>query len=335
MTLDANLNADIFRSVILNGANHSNKYFLHDLLEINDDNTVLLCSNDIVSRFQNGLLSLYKSPEDLLKQNVLTSLKEEVTSSAAAFINSNLIFVAEDSGVMKLHTTDSYDGKNGKLRTVSKTSAHQDIVNSVIKLTGSTNCVTAGNDLEIKIWDTDYLQDRFAAIHSFYPAHRDFITDLTVNDCEVNTFGSCSNDHISFLWDLRKSTPATGLFKSEHGLKCINWQPESNVVALGDCDGTIFLVDTRYPGAVFKKIPCFTAELHKIEFCPSNTKLLAVCADDTAVKVIDIEKDNPDCIIYEENSHTGLVRGLAWNRESQELYTCGYDNKLVTHSIEL
>lgn len=62
----------------------------------------------------------------------------------------------------------------------------------------------------------------------------------------------------------------TGLFKSEHGLKCINWQPESNVVALGDCDGTIFLVDTRYPGAVFKKIPCFTAELHKIEFCPSK-----------------------------------------------------------------
>lgn len=55
------------------------------------DNTVLLCSNDIVSRFQNGLLSLYKSPEDLLKQNVLTSLKEEVTSSAAAFINSNLV----------------------------------------------------------------------------------------------------------------------------------------------------------------------------------------------------------------------------------------------------
>lgn len=59
--------------------------------------------------------------------------------------------MAEDSGTVKLCTTDTYDGKHDKLKTVAKNAAHQDVVNSVVKLANSTNCVTAGNDLEIKV----------------------------------------------------------------------------------------------------------------------------------------------------------------------------------------
>lgn len=61
-----------------------------------------------------------------------------------------------------------------------------------------------------------------------------------------------------------------GLFKSDYGLKCITWQPDSTVIAFGDCDGTILLVDSRCPGAAFKTIYGFSAEIQNLEFCPTK-----------------------------------------------------------------
>lgn len=88
------------------------------------------------------------------------------------------------------------------------------------------------------------------------------------------------------------------------------------------------MVDIREPKEFLSKETCFNRSVHKIKF--SSTGLLAVCADDSKIVVLDTANDDMN-LIYTDNRHEDFVRGLAW--KENVLISCGWDKQVLLHNV--
>lgn len=115
-------------------------------------------------------------------------------------------------------------------------------------------------------------------------------------------------------------------------LTSASWKPDDdNIVAIGGNDGGIEILDIRNTTNSVYELNQFSRGVHKIVFNPDCPSQLAGCCDSTDLKVFDLSKNCAN--IFENNTHTDFVRGLAWY--NNDLITCSWDNTILRHSIEL
>lgn len=109
----------------------------------------------------------------------------------------------------------------------------------------------------------------------------------------------------------------------------MEWHPtKSNIVAIGTSSGDLYLVDVREPMEFLAKKTCFDRSVHRTSF--NNQGLLAVCADDSKVMVLDCATDDMK-VAYMDDQHSDFVRGFAW--EDNNLFSCGWDKKVLIHKL--
>nr|CAD7596913.1 unnamed protein product [Timema genevievae] len=112
------------------------------------------------------------------------------------------------------------------------------------------------------------------------------------------------------MWDTCQTKPASVVMKSINpqsspSFTSVSWQPsKSGVLAIGSSIGTVTLTDTRLLKP-FIQFSQFDRSIYRLRFADHN---------------------------YSDDRHEDFVRGLAWNPKTEQLYSCGWDKKVLVHS---
>jgi len=186
-------------------------------------------------------------------------------------------------------------------------------------------------DKSLKVWSTDYL----VCSHTFRPAHSDMVLDISYHPENNDVFTSCSKDGQITLWDLRQNKPALALPKNFGSRPtCISFRRRGQCdLLVGTISGHVLEVDVS--STTTKCLPMLElgvhdAALHKICVAPHDDALMASCADSGKVVVASVDTAHPQ-ILYSDERHADIVRGLAWTDKGDRLFSCGWDQQIVQH----
>ncbi|XP_014248239.1 methylosome protein 50-like [Cimex lectularius] len=295
-----------------------------EFVEISDDGYLLLGASNLVVQTWDGSV-WYFNDADLAPDNTKALSGHGVSSAVPCgqFLDSReKVIVGEDYGVLSLYSVTTFENSSVHFMLQMSCSQHEGWISSLSVTPSKAKTVTGGSDLLLNLLDNGTMVSEI-----MYPvAHSKLITGVQFS-IDEDVFASCSLDRSALLWDYRQSKPALGLYESnEVGLTSLSWK-NKNEIAVGSQGGKIFLVDIRtlnrlYEAQIQRK------PVHKIVF--NNDGLLATCCDSNVVTVWD---SNSNEIRYQNDLHTGLVRGLAWHPISGKLYSCGFDKNVFSHSI--
>ncbi|KAH7932966.1 hypothetical protein HPB49_005287 [Dermacentor silvarum] len=100
---------------------------------------------------------------------------------------------------------------------------------------------------------------------------------------------------------------------------------DSDDIDVGDGEGPPRAAETLHALDVVRR--AMAAD----EISDDTPSLLAVCANDPIVRVVDVSKTE-DSITYRSEEHSHFVRGLCWTGE-HVLLSAGWDGRVVQHSV--
>uniref|UniRef100_A0A161N1L7 Methylosome protein 50-like protein n=1 Tax=Triatoma infestans TaxID=30076 RepID=A0A161N1L7_TRIIF len=280
----------------------------------------------MVLNYWNGSLWYFKdadlAPE---KEQSLTGHGCDYSIACGKFLeNKEKIIVGDDNGAITVYFISTFE--NDTIHVIPQMSSiHHDSSITALSVTSSkVQTVSAGNDLAINVWDNESLVNE----HKYMPAHTRAITCvMTSQEGSSSVFASSSLDGSVLLWDPRMNKAACSIKQTQNcGLTALSWK-NSHEIAVGSQSGNVAITDIRAKKDIVVE-PIMDCSIHKIAF--DNRGLLGVCGDSTSVKVWDCDSRS---VIYSDERHTGLVRGLAWHPKSQKLYSCGFDKQILSHQV--
>lgn len=300
-----------------------------DFVEVSEDGYMLLGTSNLTGRYWTG--SVWYFMKAVAEKDVcLTGVDCCTGVTDGKFLDSKQkVVIGEDSGaVTVLYVTQLEDDRTYQFRPVATRNDHDNTVLSISVSTDKTKIVTGGMDMCIKVWNIDELITE----HTYRPAHCDHVTSVAFCPDSTNcVFASCSLDGCLLLWDIRQSKPAKVLIDTpDEGLSAVVWQPgQENFLTVGTVLGNLRSLDIR-TGNILAKTRPFRRPIHRL--ASAYTSWLAVCADSNEVKVLDCRSENLDTL-YNDDRHTDFIRGLSWHPQLKTLITCGWDKRVLSHSI--
>lgn len=297
-----------------------------EFIEINEDGYLLLSSSNLVTRNWTGSVWLFKTADvHPKKEECISGHGCESAVSCGKFLDSwEKILVGEDTGKLSLLKVNEYD--DGSVHFVPYLSAthHDACINSLCINNNNLSTVTAGADMRINVWDNNLLELQ----QKYCPAHSMPINEVIPTYYPSELFTSCGGDGLVLMWDPRQPKPATGLYESNCGINSISWIDE-NLLAIGNLAGDLELIDIRNKS----KFHSFSLKNCAIHHITSNNKgLLAACGNSNTIKVWDTKTTD---LIFTNDDHSALVRGLSWHPLNDQLYSCGFDKRILSHDVFL
>lgn len=319
-----------------------------EFVEISSEGEILLGSSNLNGCYWTGSIWYFLEPGNApQREKVYSGLKCESGICDGKFLSENKVIIGEDLGmvsILHLHKNEKVKREQSRFTVDSSRSEHDHAVLSVSVSDDKNKAVTGSMDKCIKVWDvtSDLISE-----HTFRPAHKDHVTCVAMRDFS-NLFVSCSLDGAALLWDTRLSKPAQVIYEDVAiGLKSVAWGQDSQVV-IGSTMGELCSVDTRNRGVVWSKAVSTPRPIHRIVVNNTHKNLLAVCADDMEVRVIDshsaagtpvhhsaegtLRNHSADgTLVYSDLRHRDYVRGLTWVPGSDTLISCGWDRQVLLH----
>lgn len=321
-----NLNGDIFRnmSFIENRSPVETKQL--QFLKIYDERNALLGGTNMVDIYWNGTLWYYKDISDFSREKAVACRRMDSGVCDVVYLNKHRFVSVEDSGAVQIYEMSQTE----QFEHVAYACQHEDSILSVSMFSNHRNIVTGGMDCCLKVWDVEDL----ISTYSYSFAHSDIITGVDVKPMCNSIFVSASLDNESLLWDIRRAKPANCIFRRANcPLTAVSWNTTSNdLIAIGTADGNIVLIDIRQTETpLYEYAECDGRGVHKLLFNPNpeRKEQLACCFDSTSVKVFDACREMLQ--LYEDNSHSDFVRGLAWYED--DVYSCSWDANVFKHVV--
>ncbi|KAG5870956.1 hypothetical protein JTB14_037381 [Gonioctena quinquepunctata] len=271
-------------------------------LDFNEDGNCILGTSEIAGTFWEGTLLYFKDYAHMERSDYHGHYIYSTTSDAK-FLSKNVIALAEDTGHINMLSLDE---------------------DSTIRTTNYFKLGCSGRS--ISIWDA-YSEDR-KPVEIYDKFHTEHVTCLDTLKQNTNLFISGARDRTACIWDLRSSIPASVIYANEFSsLTSVSWnQKDDNYIVVGTEAGDVYLVDKREPNDFVSTHHCFNAKINRTGFNGSTE--FAVCGDTRHVLIVNCEGGNLK-MTYENDSHSGHVKGLAWHQGT--LYTCGFGKCLVKH----
>lgn len=327
--IDPNLNADIYRNMTPAERPPVLDKNLQFIL-IHNEKSAILGGTNMTDRYWNGTVWYYNNISDFAREKAFVDTKTESGVCDGVHLEQDKFVISEDSGVIQVYgLVETDEPQVHELQSLGYACQHDSSPLTLAVFQDNVHVVSGGMDYCIKVWDTAEL----IATHSFSFAHTDVVTSIDVQPRSTTTFVSTSLDCEALIWDIRQQNPAQSILKRQFGLTSVNWNfVMDNIIAIGTENGDVILVDTRKStDSALKNSRVFSRSVHKLLFNPNpeRSEELACCADDTIVRVVDINKKFSS--IYEDGSHRDFVRGLAWYKN--ELISCSWDNAVNKHTI--
>ncbi|KAJ9587386.1 hypothetical protein L9F63_019087 [Diploptera punctata] len=335
LEVEPNRNADAYRNYQPIAVPAQIERYI-DFIELCEDGYMLLGCSNLTGRFWTGSLWYFIDPDAAPDvEKCLTGIECETGVTDGKFLeDKQKIFTdIKDSGTVQiLGLSESSDEHTFHFESLNSVCEHDDSVLSVSVFPDKTQAVTGSSDTNIKVWSIESLISE----HTYRPAHLLQVTSVCANPHDRNNvFASCSLDGMALMWDIRTPKPAKVAWCDRaHELSALSWHTSKDVLAVGSNTGEVTLIDTRQLKTPLAQTVCFSRPVHRLSFATHKPDWLAVCADDTKVKVLDCASDTPN-ILYCDDRHDDFVRGLTWHNRNETLYSCGWDKQVLLHNIAL
>ncbi|XP_069686307.1 methylosome protein WDR77-like [Periplaneta americana] len=307
-----------------------------DFIELCEDGYMLLGCSNLNGRFWTGSLWYFLDPDAAPDvEKCLTGIECETGVTDGKFLeDKQKIIVGEDSGVVQiLGVSESADEHTFHFESLNSVCEHDDTVLSVSVFSDKKHAVTGSLDITIKVWSVESL----VAEHTYRPAHLHQVSSVCTHPQDGHSlFASCSLDGMVLIWDTRNVKPAKVAFNNRaKEMTSVDWHTSrTDLVAAGTSSGDVMLLDIRQPKLPVAEAACFSRPIHRMKFSHHKSDWLAVCADDSKVKVLHCATNSPN-IIYTDDRHEDFVHGLAWHSRNENLYSCGWDKQVLAHKPPL
>ncbi|XP_012938902.1 methylosome protein 50 [Aplysia californica] len=298
-----------------------------DVLHCHADGGLLLGASCLTGRYWLGSLWFYQNPRAAPDVDRCTAgVQLEAGVGDAGWVDATHVLVGLDTGGVALWQLED-DYHTFVLSQAAQ--GHDHVVSSVSVLSDHSKAASSGHDRCIKLWDLPTVSLLYSA-----QAHLDTVTSIDCHPSEPDLFISCGQDDRILLWDKRKPKPASLLNKSplQNTATCVRWQPgQTHKLALGSESGQLAILDTRVGVENYLTARPHQRPVYNMQFCPSKPSLLASVGEDCRTVVTSLQEDSLKQE-YLDITHTDFVHGVAWSSDS-ELYTCGWDAKVLSHDL--
>jgi len=308
-----------------------------DFLDFNSLGDLVVGSSSLVTRYWTGQLWYYSKDRLTEPGSPLTDPARSVTGVEletgvmdGRFLTDTQILLGLDSGALDIVTlTKERDGDRltHYLEIQSPVVEHEDQVlgMDLWKAGGEALAASVGADLRLNIWGPN-----LTLLHSYLPSHHRLPTGVSCNPTEPHIVATTAQDGTVKMWDIRQEKPCITIHKSPLcPPSCLTWDGSGLVV--GTRSGALLTLDPRTPG----KEPLITSQFFDREVrrlrWDSARKKLAVTADDSVVKVVEV-RDVSVVEVYQDRRHTDYVRGIAWSGDT--LWSAGWDTRVLSHTLQ-
>ncbi|KAL6429327.1 hypothetical protein ACFW04_008199 [Cataglyphis niger] len=323
-----NTNGDIFRNMLFTDRPPVVNKNLQFLI-IYDERNALLGGTNMVDLYWTGTLWHYNDISDFTREKAAITQQMSNGICDAVYLGHNKFVVVEDSGAVQITEIVQSTNKESEFVFLERACQHDDSISTVSAFSNKRNIVTGGMDCCLKVWDVEDL----VATYSYSFAHTDIITSTDVKPMCSSEFISTSLDGELLLWDIRRAKPAHCIFKRpDCQLLAVTWNTVmDHLIAVGAADGSIALIDVRQTENPLYESVESNRGIHKLLFNPNpeRKEQLACCSNDTFVKVFDTYREMLP--IFEDNSHSDFVQGLAWFKD--DLFSCSWDGSVIKHVV--
>lgn len=307
-----------------------------DFLDFNNAGDLVVGCSSLTTRYWTGQLWYYSNTRLTEAGSPVTDPARSVTGVDletgvvdGRFLTDTQLLVGLDSGALALVTlTKERDGDRltHYLEVQSPVVEHDDqmLGLDLWKAGGETLAASVGADLRLNVWGPN-----LTLLHSYLPAHHRLPTGVACSPTEPRTVATASQDGTVKVWDIRQEKPCVTVHRSPQcPPACLTWEGANLVV--GTRSGALLTLDPRTPG----KEPLITSQFFDREVrrlrWDSARKRLAVTADDSVVKVVEV-RDTAVVEVYQDRRHNDYVRGLAWAGDT--LWSAGWDTKVLSHTL--
>jgi len=245
-----------------------------------------------------------------------------------------------------------------QVTVLSRLMEHADIITDLHTTADSYPfALTASMDQTLKIWNLEKGGFATQTLHSSAP-----VLCARFSSTDSSLLVSGYQDGRARVWDTR--TPGgKGLRKPTLSLPlgspvyCTVWHPAvPSVFIAGTEDGIIHAYDTRNPRSPLTTNSDHLSSIRSLAFCPWSTNVLASAADDTSVRLFNLDlslglspRFNPWSVY---SDHTDYVRSVAWSPITQiveggvskgkkikgiqgHLISGSWDHRLLFHKVAI
>lgn len=306
-----------------------------DFIGFWNDGSLFLASSNLTGRYWIGSVWYFQNPDVAPDVEKCTSGSEvEAGIADAALLQENdkrFAIIALDSGAVELLQLKETNGEsNSFFLSEAYACEHSDTV-SCINMLGEKQAVSGSYDKSIKIWDVQTM----TASATYFSAHWDIVTGIACQPDNSDIFASCGKDGRLLTWDTRLPRPATELDNQDFlGIpSAITWHAgQTCQLVVGDESGQILVKDSRN---LEKTLQCIKGDnrcIARLKFANHCPQWLATVSDSCTTKVFNMENAELN-LIYTDERHCNIVRGLAWSPTTKHLYTCGWDKQVISHKV--
>ena len=317
-----------------------------EFCEFSPGGDLLVGSSSLTTRYWSGSVWYYR--RGVLADRVtdpascLAGLELEGGLSAARFQAEGRAVLGMDSGAvagLRLARQQDGDQVTFHLELGPQLIEHDDILTG-LDCWQEGGVASVGQDARLNI-----LSPELGLLHSYQPAHTGGCSAVAcspTNQHCLATAGRVAGE--VRVWDTRQSRPARTVYTSLEQPACSvvyhgKDEPVDTLV-VGTATGALLLLDTRASAVPLASLQCGDRPVVRLRASPYTSGpggKIALSAEDCRVWVVSLPSLSglsPDLILdwEDSSSHTDYVRGLGWVGPA-ELWTCGWDKRVVAHNL--
>lgn len=196
--------------------------------------------------------------------------------------------------------------------------------------------LSGAEDAAVCVWDINAQprkKDQSVVVNPLHKiaGHDDVVEDVAWHQHSEHLFGSCGDDRVVNIWDLRDSSKSKSAIHNAHSaaVNCISFNPFNEFTFLtGSADHSISLWDLRNLKNTMHSFAKHTDQVMGVQWSPFQEQVFSSFGADRRVNVWDLSRigreqdpedaeDGPPELLFIHGGHMDKVSDMSWNHNDE------------------